>query len=140
LIVEFAKAQVSGGAEIRDAILHACELRLRPILMTSFAFILGVLPLLACQRSRSGNAASPGNRRFQRHARGDSIWNISHASILLRHLKISEVEDLFHRLDLRLARVLAQTGSMRISGVDRAKLLDPAGGKDLPTSADFSMT
>src|SRR6185295_7778246 len=47
LIVEFAKARVVAGAEIREAILHACELRLRPILMTSFAFILGVLPLLA---------------------------------------------------------------------------------------------
>jgi multidrug efflux pump len=47
LIVEFAKARVIAGAEIREAILHACELRLRPILMTSFAFILGVLPLLA---------------------------------------------------------------------------------------------
>ena len=46
LIVEFAKYRREEGAEARDAILEACRLRLRPILMTSFAFILGVLPLV----------------------------------------------------------------------------------------------
>ena len=46
LIVEFAKAQVSAGVGIREATLAACQLRLRPILMTSFAFILGVAPLV----------------------------------------------------------------------------------------------
>ncbi len=47
LIVEFARARRHDGAPIRDATLHACELRLRPIVMTSFAFILGVVPLVA---------------------------------------------------------------------------------------------
>ncbi len=46
LIVEFAKTQVADGVEIREATLAACKLRLRPILMTSFAFILGVAPLV----------------------------------------------------------------------------------------------
>jgi multidrug efflux pump len=46
LIVEFAKARREAGADRREATLHACELRLRPIMMTSFAFILGVLPLV----------------------------------------------------------------------------------------------
>ena len=45
LIVEYAKQQRDHGASRRDAILGACKLRLRPIFMTSFAFILGVLPL-----------------------------------------------------------------------------------------------
>ncbi len=45
LIVEYAKHQREGGASRRDAILAACKLRLRPILMTSVAFILGVTPL-----------------------------------------------------------------------------------------------
>ena len=45
LIVEYAKHQREGGASRRDAILAACKLRLRPILMTSVAFILGVMPL-----------------------------------------------------------------------------------------------
>jgi multidrug efflux pump len=46
LIVEFAKLERDKGTERREATLRACELRLRPILMTSFAFILGVLPLV----------------------------------------------------------------------------------------------
>jgi multidrug efflux pump len=45
LIVEFAKEQRAGGASAHDAAVEACRLRLRPILMTSFAFILGVVPL-----------------------------------------------------------------------------------------------
>jgi multidrug efflux pump len=46
LIVEFAKYRREEGIERREATLHACELRLRPIMMTSFAFILGVVPLV----------------------------------------------------------------------------------------------
>src|SRR6185295_9224567 len=46
LIVEFAKAQREEGVPRREATLAACELRLRPIIMTSFAFILGVVPLM----------------------------------------------------------------------------------------------
>ncbi len=45
LIVEFARQQQSEGVELRQATLEATRLRLRPILMTSFAFILGVVPL-----------------------------------------------------------------------------------------------
>ena len=45
LIVEFAEQQLHHGRSIIDAAIVAAELRLRPILMTSFAFILGMLPL-----------------------------------------------------------------------------------------------
>ncbi len=45
LIVEFARQLHQQGMELVEATLEACRLRLRPILMTSFAFILGVLPL-----------------------------------------------------------------------------------------------
>ncbi len=46
LIVEFAEQLRKRGRSIADAAMEAAELRLRPILMTSFAFILGVLPLV----------------------------------------------------------------------------------------------
>jgi multidrug efflux pump subunit AcrB len=46
LIVEFARTRESAGASTWDAVLEACRLRLRPILMTSIAFIMGVLPLV----------------------------------------------------------------------------------------------
>ncbi len=46
LIVEYAKAQRELGVPRFQATLEACKLRLRPIIMTSFAFILGVVPLV----------------------------------------------------------------------------------------------
>ena len=45
LIVEFAKEKSAQGASPIDATVEACRLRLRPIIMTSLAFILGVVPL-----------------------------------------------------------------------------------------------
>ena len=45
LIVEFAKAEFEKGKSLVDAALEGAKLRLRPILMTSFAFILGCVPL-----------------------------------------------------------------------------------------------
>jgi len=45
LIVEFAKRRHEQGRRVDDAALEGARLRLRPILMTSFAFLLGVLPL-----------------------------------------------------------------------------------------------
>src|SRR5437763_843995 len=45
LIVEFAKDEFEKGKDLMDAALEGARLRLRPILMTSFAFILGCVPL-----------------------------------------------------------------------------------------------
>ncbi|MCC5919573.1 MAG: efflux RND transporter permease subunit [Cyclobacteriaceae bacterium] len=45
LIVEYAKERVDSGSSIVLGVMRACQLRFRPILMTSFAFIFGVLPL-----------------------------------------------------------------------------------------------
>jgi multidrug efflux pump len=46
LIVEFAKQLQEEGKDRSEAVIEACKVRLRPILMTSFAFILGVAPLM----------------------------------------------------------------------------------------------
>jgi hydrophobe/amphiphile efflux-1 (HAE1) family protein len=53
LIVEFARDIENGGKPRLEAVIDACRLRLRPILMTSFAFILGVLPLVISTGSGS---------------------------------------------------------------------------------------
>lgn len=54
LIIEFAKEQMEHGKELIEATLEAVRLRLRPIIMTSLAFILGVLPLAISGGAGSG--------------------------------------------------------------------------------------
>jgi len=64
LIVEFAKQKHDAGHPLFDAALEGAKLRFRPILMTSFAFILGVVPLMTA----SGAGAA------SRHALGTSVF------------------------------------------------------------------
>lgn len=54
LIVEFAKAKHEEGLSLEDAALTSARLRFRPILMTAFAFIMGVIPLMLANGSGSG--------------------------------------------------------------------------------------
>ncbi|MGK5078436.1 efflux RND transporter permease subunit [Janthinobacterium sp. HLX7-2] len=60
LIVEFAKEMQDSGMSLLDATLHAVRLRLRPILMTSIAFGLGVLPLAISSGAGSGSQNAIG--------------------------------------------------------------------------------
>ena len=60
LIVQFAKEQMARGVGLIEATLEAARLRLRPILMTSFAFILGVLPLALTKGAGSGSQNAIG--------------------------------------------------------------------------------
>jgi multidrug efflux pump len=60
LIVEFAKESYDRGAGLVEATLYAARQRLRPILMTSFAFILGVLPLAISSGAGSGGQNAIG--------------------------------------------------------------------------------
>jgi multidrug efflux pump len=63
LIVEFAIAERALGKPLRQGVIEAAKLRFRPILMTSFAFILGVTPL----------ALSSGAGANARHAIGTGV-------------------------------------------------------------------
>ncbi|AZL69401.1 MULTISPECIES: efflux RND transporter permease subunit [Pseudomonas] len=65
LIVEFAKDKQEEGLDPQAAVLEACRLRLRPILMTSFAFIMGVVPLVL----------SSGAGAEMRHAMGVAVFS-----------------------------------------------------------------
>ncbi len=67
LIVEFAQAELEKGESIVDAALNGARLRLRPILMTSFAFIFGLMPLLDRAGSRRGGAPAYRHGHNRRH-------------------------------------------------------------------------
>ncbi len=73
LIIEFARKLQDDGMSLIDATLEACRLRFRPILMTSIAFIVGVLPL----------AISSGAGAQSRHAIGTGVMGGMIAATLL---------------------------------------------------------
>lgn len=64
LIVEFAKEQVDRGVDVVQAALHASQLRFRPILMTSLAFILGMLPMVIASGPGSASRQAIGTGVF----------------------------------------------------------------------------
>lgn len=64
LIVEFAKVEVEKGRNVTQAAIHAARLRFRPILMTSLAFVLGMLPMVL--------ASGPGSA--SRHSIGTGVF------------------------------------------------------------------
>jgi hydrophobe/amphiphile efflux-1 (HAE1) family protein len=64
LIVEFARRRREEGLSIVDAAMEAARLRLRPILMTAFAFILGVVPLMIATGAGAASRQSIGTTVF----------------------------------------------------------------------------
>ena len=60
LIVEFAKVRVDRGMDIRQAAIEAAKLRMRPIIMTSLAFIVGVFPLVFATGAGAGSRNAMG--------------------------------------------------------------------------------
>lgn len=64
LIVEFAKEKVDKGADAMEAAVYACRLRFRPILMTSLAFILGMLPMVIASGPGSASRRAIGTGVF----------------------------------------------------------------------------
>ena len=64
MIVEFAKAEHEGGLSVIEAAAKAAELRFRPILMTAFSFILGVIPLVIATGAGARSRVSLGTAVF----------------------------------------------------------------------------
>ncbi len=71
LIVEFAVQKRNQGLSIKQAAIDAARLRLRPILMTSFAFIAGLIPLV-----RATGASAMGNRSIGTGAVGGMLTGV----------------------------------------------------------------
>ncbi|MDE1177898.1 MAG: efflux RND transporter permease subunit [Edaphobacter sp.] len=93
LIVEFARHLRERGASIADAAVEAARLRLRPIMMTSFAFILGVVPLVIA----TGASASA------RRSLGIAVFSGMLASTCIAVLFIPSFYVLLQRLTERRA-------------------------------------
>ena len=75
LIVEFARVKHEQGMDARDAAVTAGNLRFRAIMMTAFAFILGVLPLLLASGAGAAARQSLGTTVFSGNAGRDHRWH-----------------------------------------------------------------
>jgi HAE1 family hydrophobic/amphiphilic exporter-1 len=111
LIVEFAEQLRRRGLAVTEAALEAARIRLRPILMTSFAFILGVVPLVLAR----------GAGQAGRHSVGTTVFGGMIASTLLNlffipvlYLVVEEARE--RRRVRRAARVDAPAASLEPEG------------------------
>ncbi len=84
LIVEFAKQLEDAGKPRFEATVEACRLRLRPILMTSFAFILGVVPLVLAKGAGAEMRFTLGLAVFSGMLGVTVFGDLLHAGVLLR--------------------------------------------------------
>jgi HAE1 family hydrophobic/amphiphilic exporter-1 len=101
LIVEFAEQLRERGMSIAEAAVEAARIRLRPILMTSFAFILGVVPLVL-----AGGAGQGG-----RHSVGTTVFGGMIASTLLNLFFIPVLYLVIEEARERRAHVRSREGS-----------------------------
>ena len=82
LIVEFARDEMAKGRDVVDAALEGAKLRLRPILMTSFAFILGCVPLAIASGSGAVGTPDSWHSRRHRHVGGDGAGHFRHSGFV----------------------------------------------------------
>jgi HAE1 family hydrophobic/amphiphilic exporter-1 len=91
LIVEFAREERAGGKDILQAAIDASRLRFRPILMTSFSFVLGVMPLVLA----SGAGA------FSRQALGTVVLGGQLAATIIAFVLVRVFSVVLERLGSR---------------------------------------
>jgi len=109
LIVEFAKAKHEAGMSRYEATVEACRLRLRPIMMTSFAFILGVVPLVL------SSGAGAEMRRTLGTAVFSGMLGVTFFGIFLTPVFYYSIQWLADRRRHRAAAALpAEVGPLRI--------------------------
>ena len=104
LIVEFAKEKQEEGLDRVSAVLEACRLRLRPILMTSIAFIMGVVPLVL----------SSGAGAEMRHAMGVAVFSgmigVTFFGLLLTPVFYVLIRSFVEKREARRAEQIAHQG------------------------------
>src|SRR5690606_25950092 len=104
LIVEFAKEKQEEGLDRISAVLEACRLRLRPILMTSIAFIMGVVPLVL----------SSGAGAEMRHAMGVAVFSgmlgVTFFGLLLTPVFYLVIRAFVEKREARRAEQIAHQG------------------------------
>jgi multidrug efflux pump len=110
LIVEFAKDLEDRGEAMHDAIMHACRMRLRPILMTSIAFCAGVVPLII------GSGAGSEMRRAMGIAVFSGMVGVTSFGIFLTPVFYALLRGRHERK--RLAAVAAGRGTARTEGAE----------------------
>jgi HAE1 family hydrophobic/amphiphilic exporter-1 len=118
LIVEFARAIRARGESIRDAAAHAARLRFRPILLTSFAFILGVVPLMF---ARGAGAAG-------QQALGTAVFGGMLASTLLAVLFVPAFFVVFQSLGEWLGQGKPQNAEGGEPSAERQIVVTPGAG------------
>jgi multidrug efflux pump len=125
LIVEFARDALERGLSPIDAAIEACRLRLRPILMTSFAFIMGVVPLVTATGAGSEMRQAIGIAVFS------GMLGVTLFGLFLTPVFFVTIENLGGK------RPTAQPGAAREPGAPGAPLVPGSGpGTGLTTAEE----
>ena len=89
LIVEFAEQLRGRGIPLVESAVQAATIRLRPILMTSLAFILGVVPLVFATRSRRKRTSLRGHNRVRGHDHVDGAESFLHPRAVFDYRRLA---------------------------------------------------
>ena len=127
LIVQYASQKVHEGMSASAAALEAARLRFRPIIMTSLAFILGVVPLAFSSGAGAGARRSVGTGRDGRHARRHLPRDLLRADVLQDHHGAQAARAAQHRRDRGRGGARARAGQPARGGRPAAARDGPVG-------------